>query len=231
MPTGDLLGHINEYAKLLSKASRWNNSELSIAPVDYRKNNDRGIFYIYEFYCLMRVVNDLCKTYEMEFVKGEGDFEFKFPQAASKKAGKPKFYFKKDNIPVFEIYGGVRIKGKYKSEKDHPDISFLIPNSPDEAEGAHLIMIMDAKYVSDFKRLDKSEADVLESIVRRFNLQDAPRIKIEFSELNGLQGNTLLTNGIFHTDKEDDLDSRLKDNYIKEVQRFFPNSTFEIAGK
>jgi hypothetical protein len=229
--SGDyLIKEINEYAKLLKKASRWENSELSIAPVETRNSENRGIFYIYEFYCMIRIVDDLCSNYEMVFVTGEDEFEYKFPQASSNKKGKPKFTFLKDGEHIFDIYGGVHVKGEHECEEDHPDISFLKPNSPDDADATWLIMIMDAKFVSDFHKLSKSEPSVFESIVRRFKLHDAPRIEIKFSLLNGIEGNSLLTNGIFHADKTKGLDKRLKDNFIKEVHKFYPNFDFEIAG-
>lgn len=226
----DLIKQINDYATQLSKASLWEGTDLTLAPVEARNSDARGVFYIYEFYCIMRIIDDLCENYEMIFVPGKDEFEFKFPQASSNKEGKPKFSFYKNKKHVFDLYGGVYIRGEYDCEEDHPDISFLLPNSPDDADENWLIMIMDAKFVTDFSRLGKTEPSVFQCIVDRYKLKDAPRVGIKFSKLLGIEGNTLLTNGLFHADKALGLDRRLKDGFIKEVQKFYPNLDFEIAG-
>lgn len=230
MSTNSLIKEINEFADLLCKAAKWDKTELSVAPVIDRGSSDRGVFYIFEFYCMIRVVDDLARKYDMNFQTGKGEFTHRFPQAAANKKDKPSFCFSKEGKGVFDIFGGVYISGEYECEEDHPDISFFKPNSPDEADSSSLLMIMDAKYVTDEGKLSKSEPSVFECIIRRFKLTDAPRIAIEFDLLAGIEGNSLLTNGEFHADKSKDLDKRLKEAHMKEVANFKPDATHEIAG-
>ena len=53
------LKEIKDYAKSLRKASRWSNSNETIAHIQTSKNEKTKREYIYEFYCYLRILKDL----------------------------------------------------------------------------------------------------------------------------------------------------------------------------
>lgn len=230
-----LLRDINAYANALAKAAKWATSDESVAYVKNRDDDKKGVNYIFEFYCYIRIAKDLLGNYTCKYVEGTGPNKHKFPQASANKAGKPKFIFfnnPSDTEAEFQLCAGVKINGKYVIEKDHPDISFQIGNAGDDPGTNDLIMVFDAKFqLVNTSNLKKGEVDKFESIVRRLNLNTNTLKKtIKFNQLKGFEGNCLLTNVKFHHPKSADLDNRLKKEFIKEVQQFYPGLTHSIAG-
>jgi hypothetical protein len=231
-----LLNEINSYASALAKAAKWASSDESVAYVKSRDDDKTGVNYIYEFYCYIRIACDLKANYKCKYVEGTGLNKHKFPQASSVKKGKPKFIFYGIANPTqeeFQYCSGVKIKGKYDIEKDHPDISFQLPNTGDEPGTKDLILILDAKFQLDPKtNLDKGEIDKFETIVRRLKLNsDSRKRKINFNSFKELEGNCLLTNALFHHKECDELEFRLKEEFIKEVQEFYPKKRYKVVPK
>ncbi|HWZ21463.1 MAG TPA: hypothetical protein VNW06_02350, partial [Cytophagaceae bacterium] len=177
-----ILLQINEYTKALKSAAAWHNSEDSIAYVKNKDNDQKGVNYIYEFYCYIRVVSELQHNYKCKYKPGKGKEPHKFPQAASYKKDKPRFDIYEGDNHKFQVCAGTKIKGKYSVEKDHPDISFQIASANEEQPTLDdLIMIFDAKFqLDETSKLDKGEVDKFESIVRRFQLNKLITEKISF---------------------------------------------------
>lgn len=224
----DFISYIKEYADLLSKCSVWHNTKEILAPVvgidDKASDN-----YIYEFYCYIRIVEDLRINYRIEFVPGEGKFEYKFPQAAAVKKGKPRFHAFKNGNLQFQICAGTKISCEIDSEENHPDISFQIATASEEPTQEDLILIMDAKYKEDNNsRLPKDEVYKFGQIVDLFDLRKVSSMIIEFSMYKEFNKNCLITNGKSYSNASDSrLLSRL---HIKEIERFFPRSIFNVIG-
>lgn len=226
----EFISYLSKYTSLLKEGAVWRNSNEILAPVINDK--DEGVAsdnYIYEFYCYISIIVDLMSKYDIEFVEGTGKFKYKFPQAATEKKGKPRFNALKNGKLEFQICAGTKVSCEFGSEENHPDISFQLPGSSDNPTQDDLIFIMDAKYKEGPKSvLPKSEVYKFGMIVILFNLRTSPAIEVKFTKYNELKGNCLLTNGQSYSNSRDI--SYLKKFSIKEVESFFPGSTFKVLG-
>jgi len=226
----DFVTYIRQYSKLLEQGSRWHNTKESIAHVisDMDKANSTDN-YIYEFYCYICIIVDLLKNYEIEFIEGQGDHQFKFPQAAAEKKGKPKFQALQGGVVQFQICAGTKIEGAYSSEQNHPDISFQVANASDYPRREDLIIILDAKFRENPKsKLSKNEVYTFIVNVLLFRLTSKPSLQIELNKLKDFVGNCLITNGLSYSDKSDV--SLIVDSNMKEVEKFYPGEKYSVLG-
>ena len=192
----ELIEYINQYATLLKEGSVWHNSKELLAPVVIDSNQIAMDSYIYEFYCYISIIVDLMPNYEIIFHEGTGKNKYKFPQAAADKKGKPRFHALKNDEIQFQICAGTKIKCRFKSEENHPDISFQIATASDDPKEGDLILIMDAKYKENIdSSLPKEEIYKFAEIVRLFGLCKRPIKEIEFDIYKNFFGNCLITNG------------------------------------
>lgn len=231
----ELIKNINIYRKALAKAGTWHASKKAIAYVetkDLSNGKNKESSYVYEFYCYISVVYDLIKHYNLVFVRGEGKYKYKFPQAASNKAGKPRFEaYDKSGNKVLQICAGTKVDGKYNSETENPDISIQIGTASDEPTKDDLIIILDAKYQDDFNsRLNKIQVQAFSTKVNdHFELNNRPRPQILFDKLTALDANCLITNAKPHNDNND----LLIDKGIREITKFYlndPIDNFDVLG-
>jgi hypothetical protein len=231
MTTGVLIGQINDYKKKLELASKWHNSKESIAPIiekDSNKDKNKEDSYVYEFFCYLSLINDLMSNYEIIFVKGIGLYEYKFPQAASIKSGKPRFEALENGEVVFQICAGTRVIGVTEAEDINPDISFQHPNATDNPTAKDLIIILDAKYQDNFKsRLKGKEFHAFSFFVNQYyKLPNIPSITIKFKELGNFYGNCLITNVRSHNKN----DTMMKLANVREIVKFYPGLNYEVFG-
>lgn len=231
MTTSEILSSVNNYRDNLRKASKWHKSEESIAYVvtaDRKKGKRKEHFSVYEFFCYIAIVHDLLTNYELKFIKGDGrgDEAYKFPQAAANKKGAPRFDAFYNGTRVFQICAGTLVNGIYKSENEHPDISFQIDAANDDPQKEDLIIILDAKYQDNFEsRLSKTQAQGFAfKVNRQFQLSSPPQMIINFDRLKDLFANCLVTNAQAHSS----VDDMLIGEKIREVTNFYPNKTMQI---
>ncbi|WP_127132976.1 hypothetical protein [Pseudoflavitalea rhizosphaerae] len=226
----DFIQYINQYSEFLRQSAVWHNTKDIIAPVigidDKEAATDN---YIYEFYCLIKILEDLRYNYEIRFVEGKGNFKYRFPQAAAPKGGKPRFHAFIDDKMEFQICAGTMIKCEIDTEKNHPDISFQVAESSNDPSQEDLIIIMDAKFKeSQQASLPKDEVYKFGQIVDLFNLRREPQIKIKFSKYKSFLGNCLITNVASYSNNSDiRLLQKLR---IKEVEKFSPTSNYNVLG-
>jgi hypothetical protein len=226
----DYLKHIQSYAQLLQQSAVWNDSREILAPIITDDGSaDAADNYIYEFYCYICIIVDLRHNYELEFIEGDGKFQFMFPRAASLKKGKPRFHARKNGNLEFQICAGTKINGIIDSEKNHPDISFQQPAATDDPSETDLIIIMDAKFKEgNNASLPKDEVYKFGIIVDLFDLRKQPSINIDFHAFKEFYGNCLISNAKAYSDPAD---LRLLKKYaIKEVENFLPNQKFNVLG-
>ncbi len=226
----ELLGKINEYVKKLAEASVWHESRKSI-PFIRELDEDTSQFYIYEFYCYIRIVEDLknVKEYQLEYIPGKGDFLHKFPKAPANKKGKPRFHVfnKKNGELICQVCAGTKVKGCIGRENFYPDISFQ--NGKDKKEEdpdyTHLIMIHDAKFQQKTgSTLRRDEMIKFAQIVFIYDLHKGRSINVKFNQLKGLEGNCLLTNVKGNEDSVEYLESV----GIKEVVEFYDGNPVQV---
>jgi hypothetical protein len=226
----DYLKHIQTYAQLLQEGSVWRDTKEILAPIiSDDGNGDVADNYIYEFYCYICIIIDLRQSYDLEFIEGDGKFQFMFPRAASLKKGKPRFHASKNGRLEFQVCAGTKINCIINSEKNHPDISFQIPDASDDPVESDLIIIMDAKFKEgQHASLPKDEVYKFGIIVDLFDLRKQPSTKIEFNLFKKFYGNCLISNAKAYSDADD---LRLLKKYaIKEVENFLPNQKFNVLG-
>jgi hypothetical protein len=226
----DFISHINKYATLLEKGSVWHDSKDILAPVlgneeKAQAEND----YIYEFYCYICIIVDLQTNYRLEFIEGQGDYQFNFPRKAALKRGKPRFHAWENNDLAFQICAGTMIKCEYDREKNHPDISFQLPNATENPTEEDLIIIMDAKFTENSEsRLSKAEFYKFGGITDVFNLRGSPKVLIKFNKLGDMYGNCLITNAKAYANPTD---LKLSKRWaIKEVEHFAPGLKSTVIG-
>lgn len=220
---------IKEYSALLGECSVWHNSREILAPVITDDNKELAAdSYIYEFYCYISIVVDLKDNYEIRFVEGQGDYKYKFPQAAANKSGKPLFCAYQNETKKFQICAGTKIRGLVDSEENHPDISFQLPDASGDPTHEDLIIIMDAKFKENGDPLPKAEVYKFGIIVDLFDLKGSPKSEVLFSKYKGFESNCLLTNGEAYSDTSNV--QLLNRYFIKEIEKFYPNGTFRIIG-
>ena len=181
---------------------------------------------IYELYCLSRLLRNLSRHQDIQYVPGSGPGENKFPKAPAKKKGRPRFVVRKNGRTFCQICIGTGIKDPHGHER-HPDISFQKPDSPEAPNVNHILMIWDAKYRKSLdSRLAQEEVAVFSSWISLFGIGDAS-LPIKLEKLRSLNSNILLTNGRPSTE----LDARLRRDGMKECTSFAPGSRFLVRPK
>lgn len=225
MTPQELIDNINSYATSLHEVSKWKNSSDPFGHIDSKTEDN----YVYEFYCYMRILDDLRAKYEVRFVPGTKSFPKK---PADKKNGWARFdlHDKQNGTLLFQVCAGTNVEHTIITNYTvAPDISFQMDNSPDEPNENHLLMILDSKYKtgnSDEKKIDISTLREFANIVRDFDLNATKSSQIILDKLNSLTGNCLLSNGQT-SKKHQPFCSHSK---IKQVGKFIPKKLYEVVG-
>lgn len=231
----DILDLINDGAEQLKNVVEWHGSGMPIAEVDLKPHSESSPDYIYEFYCLIRIVNDLNHFQRVYFEEGTGPFRISFPRSPANKKGKPYFlvYDRASDPPkkLFQICAGVKIRTIHDMNRA-PDISFQTAEAPENPKWDHVGFIFDAKNKradSNSNQLGQNEFSYVTQMIRDLKLDasSAPRIAMfRFQELAGLEANCILTNGsCFAAPK-----AYFEENNIKIAAQFDKGLPFEIFG-
>lgn len=215
--TKKLLSSIGSSSKKLEKASVWKSSKLKVSGEDS---------FIYEIYCLFRIVVDLLSNYDIRFVQGAAGKEFLFPKGPAQKQGWPRFQLLKRTNPAlqWQLCHGTAIEDIHGHER-YPDISLQEGDSPEQPNFSHVHLICDAKFQRDGKsEITGSEFARFGQFVAVLGVQGAQTVNLSFNSLTNLLGNCLLTNGSVSTEK----DGERNRQFIKEVQQFFPKARYSV---
>jgi len=213
-----LIDRIRETAKRLKVAASWVKSGL---PVDLASD------FIFELFVLLRAVEDLQKSYSVEYVPGLGGKAHQFPRKPSKKAGRP--YFKvrsktKERV-LCQICAGTKVRDINATERT-PDISFQRESSGDNPTYNDVEMIWDAKYRTDSKeRISHPEFSEFARWIEVLELRKAIEPSVSFNGLKDMLANCLVTNGQPSTES----DAERKRVNLKEVSSFFLGKQFKVV--
>lgn len=214
---------IKNYAEELKNCAVWHNSREAVGCALDSEN-----YYIYEFYCLMRLLNDLNINYSIKYEAGKDDKRNKFPKGPAPKKDRP--YFKlldKNGALLYQICAGTEIKVKAGEKTDSPDISFQLAESPlDEPSYEHVKLIMDAKY-SESKEVSKGSYNDFAMMIKKLDLENAKIINIKYDKLSGVIGNCLISNGKAYTDDV----NYISDDALCEMEYFNEEDDFNIIVK
>ena len=226
MTPQDLIDSINSFATTLYDVSKWNTTSDPFGQIDSKTADN----YVYEFYCYMRILDDLQAHYDVRFVPGTNSFPKK---PADKKNGWSRFdlYDKTNGKLLFQVCAGTNIEhSAIANYTAAPDISFQTGNSPEEPNENNVLMIMDSKYKtgknSDEKKIDISTLREFANIVRDFNLDVTKSSQIQLDQLKSLSGNCLLSNGQPATNHL----PFCVHSKIKQVGIFTLHESFEVVG-
>ncbi|MBO9200610.1 MULTISPECIES: hypothetical protein [Niastella] len=209
------IAKVRQLRKSIEKLSQWEGSGNAFGFVEGISENKTN--YIYEFFCAIKVLNDLNTHHNIKLCPGKKGYKFAInPGIKSEWA---KFIISKSkssNEPLYDLCMGVSVKISMSPQTTFAaDISIQDPNSEDPDE-SHVVLIMDAKY----RKSSKATLDI--GIIREFaqcarDMQVPKRLDgLKFNKLVDLASNCLLTNGELINEHE----QYCKNNKIKQVGRF-----------
>lgn len=221
------LDRIKKYAETLGKASKWANSGDQITSIESIQNEESKSEYIYEFYCLMRILDDLANKYDIEITNNTAINVF--PKAPASKKNYPYFLVKEKGTGklLFEVCTGVDIKG-LADETSAPDISFQLPQDHLLPTHQEVFMIFDAKFKHKLTaKVSDLEFYKVAGMVKNLACEDADKNAImDFFSLAKLKGNCILTNA--NSYKSNHSHHNLFN--IKEVEKFDEGVDFNVIG-
>lgn len=222
---------ITEIRKLKKETEKLTTWESSKKAFGHFKNietskDDR----IYEFYCLLRVLNDLKKNYDIKLILGTKGKRI-FPLSPAKKIGWSRFEITPKNTKrsKYQVCFGTNIKISSSPQTSiAPDISFQNIDSTDDPDQTMVNLIMDAKYKSDKRtKLDISLIREFKAIINDLEIENAKSIDLSFNKLTNLKSNCLLTNA----DTLDAHEQYCINNGIKQVGSFRdPKINYKVIG-
>lgn len=224
----DLLDRINQIAKSLDKASKWKNSEDAFGHIVIDDRGTKKIAednYIYEFYCLMKIIEDLNKrtNHEIKFKNENGIF----PKKPASKNNRPYFILEVDGKEIFQICSGTNIQTKLTNVTKAPDISFqtmesdsILPLCKD------ILAIYDAKYSDSksAKSYQEGQMALFNRMIRLLELEKPKSIEKYLTDYFAFSGNCILTNGKSYTTDVNEL----KEEMITAVEDFDIGKTFNV---
>ncbi len=187
-------------------------------------------YSIYEFFCLMKILEDLRTNYNIQLIKGWKNKKI-FPQSPAPKDGWSYFKIQNKNDPTncFQVCYGTKIRlSSAPQTLISPDISVQDVNSTSDPDDSMVFLIMDAKCKEDFE--SSVSVELLHEFmqkVKALNTSGANSITLIFSLLNHLKSNCLLTNGDVITKH----DQYCKNNNVRMIGNFdWMSNTPKIVG-
>jgi hypothetical protein len=225
MTPQELIKHINSFSTSLYEVSKWRTTSDPFGHIDSKTADN----YIYEFYCYMRILEDLQANYEVRFVTGTNSFPKK---PANKSNGWARFdlHDKTNGILLFQVCAGTNVEHTaIANYTTAPDISFQTHDSPDTPNENHLLMILDSKYKTgkaDDKKIDIATLREFANIVNDFNLDAEKSSRILLNALQTISGNCLVSNGQTAVGHQ----PFCAHSRIKQVGKFVPNEAFDVVG-
>jgi len=214
----NMLKKISEYGKLLVKTSMWHNSREPFGHIENATTD-------YEFFCYLKLLENLSINYDIKFIKGNGNF----PQKPAKKANKPKFILlkKNTNFEIFQMCAGIKISApQWGSDYTiSPDISIQKPNASDEPNQNDVVIIFDSKYrTNNINKINISILREFAKIIDELNIGNPSKNTLKFSgKFKKFCGNGIITNGLSHQGKY------AKQNKIIQVEKFDVNENFVVV--
>lgn len=215
-----------------AKLTKWDSSKKAFGHfkvIRDKATNTKGADRIYEFYCLMRILEDLMVNYNISLKPGTRTDKI-FPEAPSPKKGWPYFMIqqKAGRPNKFQVCYGTEIKlSRALKTTIGPDISIQKYDATDDPDESMVELIMDAKF--KYKNTSALQIDQLHGFMQRVNAletKNADTIALQFDLLKDIKANCLLTNGKALVDQDD----YCKLNKIKQVEKFDIGTKFNTIG-
>lgn len=219
------IAYLRSLRNSIEKLSKWESSGEAFGFIDGVSNKNPN--YIYEFYCAMRILNDLKTNH---FIKIEpGNKGYSFSQKPGNKADSARFLIKNKQTKrvIAQFCLGVNIKITSSPDTTFgADISLQRKSADDDPYDSDVILIMDAKY----KKSKTSKLDI--GTIREFaqcvrDMDTPKRNPLIFKKLAQVNFNCLFTNGeVLNQHKQ-----YCKNNKLKQVGKFdCDGRTMEVVG-
>lgn len=215
------------------KLTKWDSSEKSFGHfkvIEAKATNIKGADRIYEFYCLMKILEDLMANYKITLHPGTKTGKI-FPEAPSPKKGWPYFIIeqKEGGDNKFQVCYGTKIKLSLAPKTTiAPDISIQKYNSTDDPNESMVELIMDAKF--KYSNESALPIDQIHAFIQKVNAlqtQAAASISLIFTTpMLNIKGNCLLTNGKALQNQND----YCRLNKIIQVEGFDIGKTHRVVG-
>jgi len=209
--------YISQLKKSIENLSKWESSGKAFGHLENLKKKNKPD-RLYEFYCYIRIIEDLRNKYDVELIESTNGKIF--PQAPASKKGWAKFILrdqKTGNI-LFQVCFGTNIKiSKSPKTTFAADISFQKPDATEDPEEKDVVLIMDAKYKT--KNTTPLEINIIREFAKcidDFGVLNSDTIELNFNKLKDLKGNCLLTND----NAIEDHRQYCKNNKLKQVEGF-----------
>lgn len=222
------INYLKQLRKSIEKLSKWETSGKAfgfIKTVPDTKDN-----YIYEFFCAMKVLEDLSISHAITLEPSPHNRQYKFPLKPGSKKNWARFLIKdnKSAAPIAQLCLGTEIKISTSPKTTFgSDISFQTPSASEDPDEKEVILIMDAKYKSDSKkRMNISTIREFAQCVHDMDAPKAQKSTLKFTNLIGLDANCLFTNGL----PDDKHESYCKQNKMKQVGTFDYNKKMQVVG-
>ena len=203
---------------------------LEAKATDVKMAKNKGADSLYEFWCLMKILDDLRVNYNITCVAGSRADKKVFPQAPAPKKGFAYFNAEDKAAPSnkFQICYGTEIKLSLAPKTTiAPDISFQKHDATDDPDETMVELIMDARF--KYNNTAKLSVDQIHGFIQRVNAlktQNAASIALRFHLLPKLGANCLLTNGQGLNNQ----DVYCSLNHVKQVEKFDLKSSFNVIG-
>lgn len=207
----DLISRVQASAQRLKIAATWSHGP-SLKVADS---------FLLELYLLFKVIEDLQKTYDVEYDPGTHPNQHVFPQTGAQKKTRPKFLVKDKNSKqtICQICPGTRVQDIDGNDRAI-DISFQTATSPDSPTSQHLLQIFDAKYRKrSSNRLTSHEFSEFARWIDLFQLKSCSA-NLTFHALIDLSAHCLVTNG----EETTEVDAERNRRSLREIVKFHPKS-------
>lgn len=189
------ISDIKKLKKETEKLTTWESSKKAFGHFKNieASSDDR----IYEFYCLLRLLEDLRKNYVVTLIPGAKGKKI-FPLAPGNKIGWARFEIipKNKNHKKYQVCFGTSIKISCSPLTSiAPDISFQNIDATDDPDEKMVQLVMDAKYKSKkTSSIDISLIREFKAIINDLEIENASSVDILFNNLKDLKSNCLITN-------------------------------------
>jgi hypothetical protein len=191
---------IKNYAKRLDSAARWHKSKLAVS---HALSSDEEGDYVYEFFVLLSILDNLTKSYKLRY-KPDPFNRHHFPKASASKRNYPYFtaHQSGDDQETFQICPGTEVVNKF-GHSIHPDISFQKAKTGENPTSVDLIMIIDAKHkLDEATRITGDDVKVFAIDVKNFEIPNHVYSISFVAPLDVIDKCAIVTNAKPHLDSD-----------------------------
>jgi len=188
------INYINSLRTSIKALSKWETTGEAFGFIESVDDDRKD--YIYEFFCAMKVIEDLTTNHKIVLHPGRNGY--RFPQKPQPKINWARFigFDLAGAKEEFQVCLGIELHPT--DAPDTPfgaDISFQKAGTGEQPFDKDILLIMDAKYKSDIE--DKFDVSILREFAQCVRDMQAPKPETDVLKFGSpaFKGNCLFTNG------------------------------------